>query len=126
MPKKEAEANRGPPKAGRGKRQVAADDDAAGPSNEATAAKRSRGRPPKVVSVEPLAPKPIATTAARKSRKAVQATQPESENPSAGKAVATRAPRVRRAKRSRSSSASSNNDTASEAPKRRSTKRKAV
>ncbi|XP_049267478.1 collagen alpha-2(I) chain-like [Rhipicephalus sanguineus] len=63
--KEQAEANHGAPKAGRAKRQAAAADNAAGPSNEAPAAKRPRGRPPKAVSVEPLAPKPIATTVGR-------------------------------------------------------------
>ncbi|KAH7972938.1 hypothetical protein HPB52_019130 [Rhipicephalus sanguineus] len=84
--------------AGRAKRQAAADDSAAGPSNDAPAAKRPRGRPPKGVSVEPLAPKPVTTTAARKLRKAADATQPASEIPSTTKAGATKAPRVSRRK----------------------------
>ncbi|KAL1435212.1 hypothetical protein MTO96_011134 [Rhipicephalus appendiculatus] len=48
------EANHGPPKAGRAKRRAAADDNAAGPSNEAPGAVRSRGRPPQGASGEPL------------------------------------------------------------------------
>ncbi|XP_037520790.1 uncharacterized protein LOC119397437 [Rhipicephalus sanguineus] len=64
--KKQAEVDDCAPKAGRAKREAAA---AAGRSNEASAAKRPRGRPHKGVSVEPPAPKPIATTAARKLRK---------------------------------------------------------
>ncbi|KAL1422864.1 hypothetical protein MTO96_000443 [Rhipicephalus appendiculatus] len=84
MPKK-AEGDENPPKAGRqAKRQaaaVAAADNGAGPSKEDPAAKRPRGRPPKTVSVEPLAPEPVATTAARKLRKAADVSQPASENP---------------------------------------------
>ncbi|KAH7984044.1 hypothetical protein HPB52_016513 [Rhipicephalus sanguineus] len=85
------------------------------------AAKRPRGRPPKAVSVEPLAPKP---TAARKTRKVEDAAQPATETPSNSKAVPTKAQRVSRRKRSRSSSPSSTVDTASDAPKRRSARRK--
>ncbi|XP_037512401.1 histone H1, gonadal-like [Rhipicephalus sanguineus] len=114
MAKKQAVANHGPPKAGRVKCQAAADDNAAGPSNEAPAAKRPRGRPPKGVSVDRLAPMPIAISVARKLRKAADATQPAS--PSSSRAVATKAPR--------SSSPSITNDTASEAPKRRSARRR--
>ncbi|KAL3218243.1 hypothetical protein MRX96_050763 [Rhipicephalus microplus] len=50
MVQEEAEANGVPPKAGRGKRQAAADQNAAGPSNETAATKRPRGRPPKTSS----------------------------------------------------------------------------
>ncbi|KAL1414875.1 hypothetical protein MTO96_007135 [Rhipicephalus appendiculatus] len=70
MEKKQAEVKHGPRKSGRAKHRAYADDNAAGPSNEASPSKRPRGRPPKGVSVEPLAPKPSATTAARKLRKA--------------------------------------------------------
>ncbi|KAL1450322.1 hypothetical protein MTO96_043939 [Rhipicephalus appendiculatus] len=125
MANKQAEASRGPPKAWQARRQAAADDNTAGPSNEASAVKRPRGRPPKGVSGEPLAPKPIATTAARKVRKTADATQPASERSSTSQADATKAPTVSRRKRSRSSSPSSTNDTASEAPERGSARRKA-
>ncbi|KAL1471370.1 hypothetical protein MTO96_039977 [Rhipicephalus appendiculatus] len=47
MARKQAHANHGPPKVGRAKRQTAAADNAAGPSNEAPTATRPRGRPPK-------------------------------------------------------------------------------
>ncbi|KAL3217114.1 hypothetical protein MRX96_032548 [Rhipicephalus microplus] len=124
MAKKQVEANHGPPKAGRSKRQVAASGDAAGSFKEAPAAKRPRGRPPKGVSVEPLATKAIATTAARRLRKAVVAAQTVTENISTMKAVATNTPRASQRKRSRGSSLSSASDAASEAPKRRSTSRK--
>ncbi|KAL3203134.1 hypothetical protein MRX96_042145 [Rhipicephalus microplus] len=116
MAKKRVKANHCGPKAGRTKRQVAASGDAVGPFNEASAAKRPRGRPPKGVSVEPLATKPIATTAARRLRKAVVATQPVTENISTRKAVATNAARASRRKRSRGSSPSSASDAAIEAP----------
>ncbi|XP_037508392.1 translation initiation factor IF-2-like [Rhipicephalus sanguineus] len=120
---KKAEGTTDPPKAAeRAKRQAAVAGSGACPSNEAPAPKRPRGRPPKAVSVAPLAPKPVATTAARKLRKAAKATQPESENPSTSKAVATKAPGVSRRKRSGSSSPSNANDTAGEAPRRRSAK----
>ncbi|KAL3182786.1 hypothetical protein MRX96_034427 [Rhipicephalus microplus] len=66
-----------------------------------------------------LAPTPIASTPARKLRKATEVTQPEGENPSTSKEVAAKAPRMRRTKRSRSSSSESPNYTASEGPKRR-------
>ncbi|KAL1424441.1 hypothetical protein MTO96_020225 [Rhipicephalus appendiculatus] len=116
MPKK-AEGDENPPKAGRqAKRQAAptaaADDHAAGPSNEAPPAKRPRGRPPKAVSVEPLAPEPVATTVVRKLRKKADASQPANENPTNIKAVPTKARRVSRRKRSRSSSTTTINDTA--------------
>ncbi|KAH7972058.1 hypothetical protein HPB52_005944 [Rhipicephalus sanguineus] len=124
MAKKQAEANHAPPKARRAKRQAAADDNAAGSSYEAPAAKRPRGPLSKCVSMEPLAPKPIATIVARKLRKTADATRPTSENPSTSQAVATEALRVSRRKRSRSSLWSGTNDTASEAPKRRGAKRK--
>ncbi|KAL1424439.1 hypothetical protein MTO96_020223 [Rhipicephalus appendiculatus] len=104
MPKKKAEGDEKPPKAGRqSKRQAtaAAADDGAGPSSEAPPAKRPRGRPPKAVSVEPLAPEPVATTAARKLRKAADVSQPASENPANIKAVPTKARRVSRRKRSK-------------------------
>ncbi|XP_049267204.1 serine/arginine-rich splicing factor 4-like [Rhipicephalus sanguineus] len=123
MAKKRAEENHGPPEARRAKRQAPSDARATSASNGALAAKRPRGRPPNCVSAEPLAPKPIATTAARKSRKAAEATQPESENPSASQAVATRAPRASRRKRPRISFPSSTNDMANEALKCRSAKR---
>ncbi|KAL1474510.1 hypothetical protein MTO96_037918 [Rhipicephalus appendiculatus] len=79
---------------------------------------------PRVVSVEPLAPKPIATTAARMLLKAADPTNRARENPSTSKAAATEAPRASRRKPSRSSSLGSTNDAASEAPKHRSAKRK--
>ncbi|XP_037503615.2 uncharacterized protein LOC119378613 [Rhipicephalus sanguineus] len=73
MTQKPEDAKEDPPEAGRVRRQAAtaataaaAADDVPGPSTETPAAKRPRGRPPKAVSVEPIAPKP---TAARKSRK---------------------------------------------------------
>ncbi|KAL1424445.1 hypothetical protein MTO96_020229 [Rhipicephalus appendiculatus] len=93
MPKK-AEGDENPPKAGRqAKRQAAAaDDHAAGPSNEAPPAKRPRGRPPKAVSVEPLAPKPVTTTAVRKLGKKADESQPASEDPSRGKAFPNQSP----------------------------------
>ncbi|XP_037508390.2 histone H1.0-like [Rhipicephalus sanguineus] len=124
MPKKQEEGKEDPPNVERAQRQAAADENAAGTSNEAPAPKRPRGRPPKAVPVEPIAPKPIATTAARKLRKTADATEPASENPFTSKAVKPKAPRVSRRKRSRSSSASSANDTASEAPMRRSARRR--
>ncbi|KAL1424457.1 hypothetical protein MTO96_020241 [Rhipicephalus appendiculatus] len=129
MPKK-AEGGENPPKAGRqAKRQAApaaaaAADNGAGPSNENPPAKRPRGRPPKAVSVEPLAPEPAATTAARRLRKAADVSQPASENPTNIKAVPTKARGVSRRKRSRSSSTTTINDTASEPPKRRNARRK--
>ncbi|KAL1435217.1 hypothetical protein MTO96_011139 [Rhipicephalus appendiculatus] len=123
MVKKQAEADQVPPKGRRAKRQSAADDSTASRSYEAPAAKRPLGRPPKGVSVELLAPKPIATTAARKLRKAADATPPSSENPSTSDAAATKAPIVSRRKRSRSSSTSTIHDTPSEVPKHRSAKR---
>ncbi|KAL3182781.1 hypothetical protein MRX96_034422 [Rhipicephalus microplus] len=113
MVKKAVEADGVPPKAGRGKRQAAADQNAAASSNEAAATKRPRGRPPKTSSEGPLAPTPIASTPARKLRKATEVMQPEGENPSTSKEVAAKAPRIRRTKRSRSSSPKSPNDTAS-------------
>ncbi|KAL1435216.1 hypothetical protein MTO96_011138 [Rhipicephalus appendiculatus] len=121
--KKQAEADHVLPKGRRAKRLSAADDSTASPSYEASAAKRPRGRPPKGVSAELLAPKPIATAAARKLRKAANATQPASEDPSTSKAAATKSPRVSRRKRSRSSFPSNTNDTDIEAPKHRSAKR---
>nr|XP_037284063.1 neuromodulin-like [Rhipicephalus microplus] len=123
MVKKAAEPNGVLPKVGRAKRQAAPDQNAAGPSNEAAATKRPRGRPPKTSSEGPLAPTPIAPTPARKLRKAMEVTQPEAENPSASKEVAGKTPRITRAKRSRSSSSKSPNDTASEEPKRRRSKK---
>ncbi|KAL3210070.1 hypothetical protein MRX96_052298, partial [Rhipicephalus microplus] len=77
MVQEEAEANGVPSKAGRGKRQAAADQNAAGPSNETAATKRPRGRPPKTSSEGPLAPTPIAPTPSRKLRKATEVTPPE-------------------------------------------------
>ncbi|KAL3206619.1 hypothetical protein MRX96_010679 [Rhipicephalus microplus] len=71
----------------------------------------------------PLAVMPISPTPARKLRKAMEVAQPEGENPSSSKEVAAKAPRIRRTKRSRSSSLESPNDTASEAPKRRRSKK---
>ncbi|KAL3226056.1 hypothetical protein MRX96_025274 [Rhipicephalus microplus] len=123
MVKKAAEPNGVPPKVGRAKRQAAPDQNAAGPSNEAAATKRPRGRPPKTSSEGPLAPTLIAPTPARKLRKATEVTQPEAENPSASKEVAGKTPRITRAKRSRTSSSKSPNDTASEEPKRRRSKK---
>ncbi|KAL3171395.1 hypothetical protein MRX96_013611 [Rhipicephalus microplus] len=118
MAKKQAKANSGPPKTGREKRLAAADKNAAGPSNDAPATKRPRGRPPKASSEGPLAPTPTVATPAPKLRKAVGVTQLKGENASARKNVAAKTPRVTRRKRSRSFSSSSTNDTASEAPKR--------
>ncbi|KAL3206620.1 hypothetical protein MRX96_010680 [Rhipicephalus microplus] len=126
MVQEEAEANGVPPKAGRGKRQTAGDQNAAGPSNEAAATKRPRGRPPKTTSEGPLAPTPIVPTPARKLRKATEVTQPKGENPSSSKEVAAKAPRISRTKRSRSSSMESPNDTASEGPKHRRSKKSLV
>ncbi|KAL3206430.1 hypothetical protein MRX96_052829 [Rhipicephalus microplus] len=113
MVKKAVEADGVPPKAGRGKRQAAADQNAAGPSKEAAATKRPRGRPPKTSSDGPLAPTPIAPTPARKLRKATAVTPPEAEILASSKEVAAKAPRIRRTKRSRSFSSKSPNDTAS-------------
>ncbi|KAL3203144.1 hypothetical protein MRX96_042155 [Rhipicephalus microplus] len=124
MAKKRVKPNHCLPKAGRSKRQVAASDDAVGAFNEASVAKRPRGRPPKGVSVEPLETKSIATTAARRLRKAVVATQRVTDNISTRKAVATITPRASCRKRSRGSSAGSASDAAIEAPKRRSSKGK--
>ncbi|KAH7984455.1 hypothetical protein HPB52_020984 [Rhipicephalus sanguineus] len=122
MPKKQEDGKEDPPKAGRAKPQAA--DDAPGPSTETPAAKRPRGRPPKAVSVDPLAPIPIAATAARKLRKAEDVAQPETESPSTSKAVPTKARRLSPRKRPRSSSSSGTVDTASDAPKRRRAKRR--
>ncbi|KAH7985469.1 hypothetical protein HPB52_025616 [Rhipicephalus sanguineus] len=128
MTQKPEDAKEDPPEAGRVRRQAAtaataaaAADDVPGPSTETPAAKRPRGRPPKAVSVEPIAPKP---TAARKSRKVEDAAQPATETPSTSKAVPTKARRVSRKKRSRSSSPSSTVDTASDAPRRRGARRR--
>ncbi|KAL1433209.1 hypothetical protein MTO96_012794 [Rhipicephalus appendiculatus] len=121
MPRKQAEGDEDRPKAGRQVKSQAgaAADNAAGPSNEDPAAKRPRGRPPKAVSEEPLAPKPIATTAVRKLRKKADVSHPANENPSTGKAVDTKAPRKSRRKRSRSSFPSISSDTASQSAERR-------
>ncbi|KAL3203132.1 hypothetical protein MRX96_042143 [Rhipicephalus microplus] len=124
MAKNQVEVNHGLTMAGRSKHQVAASDNASGSFNEAPAAKRPRGRPSKGVSVEPLATKPIATTADRRLWKGVVATQPVSANTPTSNAVMTDVSRASCKKRSRSSSPSSASDTASEAPKRRSTSRK--
>ncbi|KAL1480638.1 hypothetical protein MTO96_050858 [Rhipicephalus appendiculatus] len=125
MTKKQAEASHSPPKAGRAKRRAAADDRVGGRSNEALAAKRPRGRPPKGASVEPLAPKVIATTRGRKLKKAADSMQPASENLSTNEVISTKASIVRRRRLSSSSSPSITNGTASEAPKYRSAERKA-
>ncbi|KAL3226051.1 hypothetical protein MRX96_025269 [Rhipicephalus microplus] len=63
MVKEAAEPNGVPPKVGRAKRRAAPDQNAAGPSNEAAATKRPRGRPPKTSSEGPLAPTPHCTNA---------------------------------------------------------------
>nr|XP_037282396.1 RNA-binding protein with serine-rich domain 1-like [Rhipicephalus microplus] len=126
MPKKQAEVDENPSKAGRQAKRQAADaaDNGAGPTSEAPAAKRPRGRPRKAVAAEPLAPKPVATTKeARKSRKKEGAAEPATENPSTSKA-ATKAPRTGRKKGSRSPPRRSASDAASEAPKRRRASRK--
>ncbi|KAH7957674.1 hypothetical protein HPB52_021189 [Rhipicephalus sanguineus] len=126
MPKKQEDGKEDPPKTVREKRQsAAAADNAPGPSNEAPAAKRPRGRPPKALSVEPRAPKPIASTAARKLRKA-DAAQPANEGHSTSREVPSKATRAIRKKRSRSRSPSSANETESEAPRHRSAKRRAI
>ncbi|KAL3183052.1 hypothetical protein MRX96_006835 [Rhipicephalus microplus] len=102
MPKKQAEVDENPSKAGRQAKRQTADAADNGPTSEAPAAKRPRGRPRKAVATEPLAPKPVATTtAARKSRKKEGAAEPATENPSTSKA-ATRAPRTGRKKGSMS------------------------
>ncbi|KAL3183054.1 hypothetical protein MRX96_006837 [Rhipicephalus microplus] len=124
MPKKQAEVDENPSKAGRQAKRQTADAADNGPTSEAPAAKRPRGRPRKAVATEPLAPKPVATTtAARKSRKKEGAAEPATENPSTSKA-ATRAPRTGRKKGSMSPPRRSASDAASEAPKRRRASRK--
>ncbi|XP_037502073.1 brain acid soluble protein 1 [Rhipicephalus sanguineus] len=126
MPKKQEDGKEDPPKTVREKRQsAAAADNAPGPSNEAPDAKRPRGRPPKALSVEPRAPKPIASTEARKLRKA-DAAQPENEGHSTSREVPSKATRAIRKKRSRSRSPSSANETESEAPRHRSAKRRST
>ncbi|KAL3246161.1 hypothetical protein MRX96_057896 [Rhipicephalus microplus] len=80
----------------------AAVDNGAGPSHQVPAVKRPRGRPPKIVAVQPQVPDPVATTAARKLRKKVDASEPTGEKPSTGKTVLTNTPRASRRKRSRS------------------------
>ncbi|KAL3225624.1 hypothetical protein MRX96_049162 [Rhipicephalus microplus] len=101
MAKKRVGDNHGSPEIGRAKRQAAADDNAAGATNEAPTGKRPRGRPPRGLPVKPLTPKPIAAAAAGKLRKA---TPPANQNPSTSEAAATKDPRVSRRKRFRSSS----------------------
>ncbi|KAL3171394.1 hypothetical protein MRX96_013610 [Rhipicephalus microplus] len=123
MAKKQAEANRGPQKTGRGKRQATADENVAGPSIEAPATKRPQGRPPKASSGGPITPMPNVATPARNLRRAADVTMPEGEKPSARKDVAANAPRVTHTKRSRSFSPSSTSDTASEAPERHRSKK---
>ncbi|KAL3183055.1 hypothetical protein MRX96_006838 [Rhipicephalus microplus] len=58
MPKKQAEVDENPSKAGRQAKRQTADAADNGPTSEAPAAKRPRGRPRKAVATEPLAPKP--------------------------------------------------------------------
>lgn len=128
MPKKQAEADEALQKAGRQVKRQAADaaaavDNGAGPSHEVPAVKPPRGRPPKIVAVQPQAPDPVATTAARKLRKKADASEPTGENPSTGKTVQTNTPRASRRKRWKSSSGSSATNTVSEAPKRRRVRR---
>ncbi|KAH8032931.1 hypothetical protein HPB51_003885 [Rhipicephalus microplus] len=123
MAKKQAEANRGPQKTGRGKCQATADENVAGPSIEAPATKRPQGRPPKASSEGPITPMPNVATPARNLRRAADVTMPEGEKPSARKDVAANAPRVTHTKRSRSFSPSSTSDTASEAPERHRSKK---